>query len=260
MQNMTQSLHPAAEKGFSAGAALYQTVRPNYPENITGWLHSALKLPPDAQLLDLGTGTGKFLPYLKALSSRIIAADPVPEMLKQLHQAHPDIQTVQARSDQLPLADQSIQAVFCAQSFHWFANRETLAELHRIVQDHGYLVLVWNQRDVNVSWVKALAGHLLPLEGDTPRYHSGLWRKAFEQQNYFQLKTQTELTQLHHGTVEQVVSKRLLSTSFIAALPEAQQQALKLQFEQIVLQHTGKHAQDSIDFPYTTHVYVFQKI
>jgi len=66
-------------------------------------------------------------------------------------------------------------------------------------------------------------------------------------------------SQLHHGTVEQVVSKRLLSTSFIAALPQAQQQALKLQFEQAVFARTGKRAQDEIDFPYATHVYVFKK-
>lgn len=257
---MTQSLHPAAEKGFAAGAALYQNVRPNYPEAISAWMNTTLKLQVDSPLLDLGAGTGKFLPYLKAISNNIIAVDPVSEMLTQLQQTHPDIQTIQARSDKLPLNDQSIQAIFCAQSFHWFAHHETLAELHRIVQDGGYLVLIWNQRDVNVDWVNALANHLRPLEGDTPRYHSGLWRKAFEQQRYFQLLTQTEFTQLHHGTVEHVVSKRLLSTSFIAAMPEAEQQALKLQFEKIVQQHTGKQAQDSIDFPYTTYVYVFQKI
>lgn len=256
---MTQSLHPAAEKGFGSAAALYQQVRPDYPAEISTWLEKQLQLSAQDTLLDLGAGTGKFLPYLKSISAHITAVDPVPAMLQELRQAHPDVQTIQAFSHTIPLPEQSVRAVFCAQSFHWFAAHETLAEIHRVLQPNGDLVLIWNQRDINTDWVKALADILLPLEGDTPRYHSGLWRKAFEQQPWFQLAQETEFRQLHHGTVEQVVSKRLLSTSFIAAMPEAEQLALKLKFEQTVFAITGKEAQDEIDFPYTTHVYVFKK-
>jgi hypothetical protein len=64
---------------------------------------------------------------------------------------------------------------------------------------------------------------------------------------------------LHRGTVEQVVSKRLLSTSFIAAMPTEQQQRLKARFEQIVFDFTGLSTQDQIDFPYTTFAYHFRK-
>lgn len=256
---MTQSLHPAAEKGFGVGASLYQNVRPDYPQAITAWLKDTLGLQANDLLLDLGAGTGKFLPYLQAISQQIYAADPVEAMLTQLRLHHPDVQTLQAMSDQLPIANDTVRAIFCAQSFHWFATLDTLAELHRVLQSHGHLVLIWNQRDVSVDWVKALADEIFPLEGDTPRYHSGEWQKVFSQQNYFQQQDQTTFRQLHHGTVEQVVSKRLLSTSFIAALPEPAQQRLKQRFEHIVYDYTGKQAQDEIDFPYTTYVYVFKK-
>ena len=57
-----------------------------------------------------------------------------------------------------------------------------------------------------------------------------------------------------------MVSNRLLSTSFIAAMPTEQQQALKLQFEQIVQDYTGKSAQDEIEFPYVTYAYHFKKL
>jgi len=256
---MTQSLHPAAEKGFGVGASLYQNVRPDYPQAITAWLKDTLGLQAHDLLLDLGAGTGKFLPYLQAISEQIYAADPVEAMLTQLRLHHPDVHTLQAMSDQLPIANDTVRAIFCAQSFHWFATLDTLAELNRVLQSHGHLVLIWNQRDVSVDWVKALADEIFPLEGDTPRYHSGEWQKVFSQQNYFQQQDQTTFRQLHHGTVEQVVSKRLLSTSFIAALPEPAQQRLKQRFEHIVYDYTGKQAQDEIDFPYTTYVYVFKK-
>ncbi|UXI51178.1 hypothetical protein N5980_13855 [Acinetobacter variabilis] len=67
------------------------------------------------------------------------------------------------------------------------------------------------------------------------------------------------MRQLQYGPVEQVVSKRLLSTSFIAALQKEQQQQLKQQFEQIIKNYTDKGAEDMINFPYITYVYVFKK-
>ena len=83
---------------------------------------------------------------------------------------------------------------------------------------------------------------------------------AFENQFLFQLETAKVFSQVQTGTVENVVSKRLLSTSFIAAMPEQQQLTLKHKFEHIVLEYTGKHAQDEIDFPYVTYVYNFRKL
>ncbi|UXI51177.1 class I SAM-dependent methyltransferase [Acinetobacter variabilis] len=135
---MTQSLHPAAQQGFSAAAELYQQVRPDYPADLSPWLAETLSLPVDANLVDLGTGTGKFIPYLRPLSSHITAIDPVPEMLAQLKLAHPDIHTLEGMSHQLPLPDHSVNAVFCAQSFHWFANLETLKELDRVLKPQAF--------------------------------------------------------------------------------------------------------------------------
>ena len=42
-------------------------------------------------------------------------------------------------------------------------------------------------------------------------------------------------------------------------MPTEQQQQLKTQFEQLVLEYTNKYAQDEIEFPYCTHLYVYQK-
>ena len=48
-QNMTHSLHPAAQTGFSSAAELYQSVRPNYPQELVNWLaedYCSIKNPP----------------------------------------------------------------------------------------------------------------------------------------------------------------------------------------------------------------------
>lgn len=258
-QNMTQSLHPAAQQGFSSAAELYQQVRPNYPKQIVTWLQQQLNLDAQSAVVDLGSGTGKFLPYLQQVTSHIIAVEPIAEMLAQLQQAYPQISTLHASSDQLSIESESIDAVICAQSFHWFANIDSLNEIYRILKPTGQLGLVWNQRDIQVDWVKALADVLEPLEGNTPRFHSGQWQHAFEQQCLFEFDQVKTFQQHHIGRVEDVVSGRLLSTSFIAAMPIKQQQQLKMQFEQIVADYTGKTAQDEIAFPYLTHAYNFKK-
>lgn len=257
---MTQSLHPAAQKGFSSAAELYQQVRPNYPSEIINWLIDELKLQSKAIVVDLGAGTGKFLPYLQHVTQHIIAVEPVAEMLMQLQLQYPDVKTLHNKSDQIDLAAQSVDAVLCAQSFHWFANIDTLNEIDQILKPEGHLGLVWNQRDESVPWVKALADLIAPFEGDTPRFYNEQWKQVFEHQFLFEFVSLQLFSQIQTGTVENVVSKRLLSTSFIAAMPPTQQQHLKQQFEQIVFEHTGKHAHDVIDFPYITYAYHFQKL
>ena len=257
---MTHYLHPAAQQGFSAAAQLYQQVRPNYPQELVAWLKEELRLSEHSSAVDLGAGTGKFLPYLKQVTTNIIAIEPVSEMLEQLKIVHPEVQTVQAKSEQIPLNPQSIDAVLCAQAFHWFANIETLQQIHQTLKPNGHLGLIWNQRDESVDWVKALADLLVPLEGDTPRYHSGQWKLAFQHQSLFKLSSEKKLSQMQRGTVENVVSKRLLSTSFIAMMSNEQQQRLKQQFENLVFEYTGKRPQDEIDFPYVTYAYHFNKL
>jgi ubiquinone/menaquinone biosynthesis C-methylase UbiE len=257
---MTQSIHPAAAHGFSQGAALYQQVRPDYPATLVPWLKQQLPDRPELKLLDLGTGTGKFLPTLLQLSSDILAVDPVAEMLQQLTTQFPNIQSVQGSSTQLPCANQQIDAIFCAQSFHWFAQDESLKELHRVLKPQGDLFLIWNQRDIRVNWVNALAESLLAYEGNTPRYHSGQWQQVMNASPLFENVATHQITYLHEGRVEDVVSRRLLSTSFIASMPAQQQQQLKHTFEEIVQRHTGLTAQNHIAFPYVTHVYHYRRV
>ena len=257
---MTQSLHPAAQQGFGSGASLYQQVRPSYPQEVDTFLQDQLKVLPNSHIVDLGSGTGKFLPHLLKLTTQLTAVEPIASMLTELRQLYPQVATVQARSEQLPLPAQCADLVSCAQSFHWFANLQSLKEIHRILKPQAHLLLIWNQRDISVNWVNALAEMILPFEGDTPRFHNQDWRQVFADTDLFQLRHEQQFHHRHVGTVEQVVSKRLLSTSFIAAMPAAQQQQLKTQFEQLILEYTGLHAQDTIEFPYCTHVFIYQKI
>ncbi len=90
--------------------------------------------------------------------------------------------------------DQCADLVSCAQSFHWFANLQSLKEIHRILKPQGHLLLIWNQRDISVNWVNALAQMILPFEGDTPRFHNQDWRQVFADTDLFQLHSRAAIS------------------------------------------------------------------
>lgn len=256
---MTQSIHPSAAQGFRHSAELYQQVRPSYPAEIAAWLQQYYQTQTEPHCMDLGAGTGKFLPTLQSLTPHILAIEPIDQMRAELQAQYPNINCQAGLSHALPCVSQSIDAVFCAQAFHWFANTESLDEMARVLKAQGDLFLIWNQRDLAVDWVNAIAKLIYPLEGNTPRYHSGQWQKVIQTYGGFTEKNQLMWRFDHVGTVEQVVSKRLMSTSFIAALSDLEQLNLKQQIEQIVQRYTGLNATDEIAFPYVTHLYHYQK-
>lgn len=256
---MICKLHPAAQHGFSQAAKLYQHARPHYPHQIVSWLQQDLKLNQHSALLDLGSGTGKFIPYLQQISRDIIAIEPIHEMLEQLQLQYPEIHCIQTDSKQLGLAAESLDAVICAQSFHWFANTASLDEIYRVLKPQAALGLIWNQRDISVEWVKAIAELIAPLEADTPRFHNGAWQQAFAHNRQFQLQSTKSFRLCHSGTVEQVAIKRILSTSFIAAAAPQVQERIRQQLLDIFQEYLALTPTDHIDFPYITYAYYYQK-
>ena len=64
---------------------------------------------------------------------------------------------------------------------------------------------------------------------------------------------------LHQGTIEQVVIGRILSTSFIAAASVAEKESIRQALIKIIDKYLGKQPNDTIDFPYVTYAYHYQK-
>lgn len=256
---MSLHIHHAAQQGFSQAAELYQKARPSYPAEITSWLQQSLHLNQHSKVIDLGAGTGKFIPYLQQITPHIQAIEPIPEMLEQLRLQYPDIACIQADSKKLKVPHASIDAVLCAQSFHWFADQASLKAIYQVLKPQAQLGLIWNQRDTSVAWVKEIADFLLPFEGDTPRYHRGTWREIFINSTLFQFISTTQYHFQHTGTVENVIIQRLLSTSFIAAANKAQKEYIRAEILNIVKKHLKKDLEDNVSFPYVTHAYHYQK-
>ena len=142
-------IHPAAAQGFSASADAYERGRPGYPDEAIAWIVERLRLEPGRNVLDLAAGTGKLTRALVPSGAQVIAVEPIDEMREQLFAALPDVDAFDGTAESIPLPDASVDAVTCAQAFHWFRAAEAVQEIHRVLRPGGSIALIWNIRDLS---------------------------------------------------------------------------------------------------------------
>lgn len=244
-------IHRSAAAGYSKASALYAAGRPDYPEAIAPWLAAALRLGPGRSVLDLGAGTGKFTARLAATGAHVLAVEPVAEMRDRLAEALPAVEALDGRAERIPLPDASLDALTCAQCFHWFANAAALAEIARVLKPGGRLGLIWNVRDERTPWVAELSRLMAPYEAGTPRFHEGAWRRLFPDPRFSPFE-ETTFPHAHEGRFEAVVVNRLLSVSFIAALPEAERATFRARLEALAAREPALADPAHVCFPYQT--------
>jgi SAM-dependent methyltransferase len=146
---------------FGAAAAAYERGRPSYPPEAIDWL-----LPSGARnVLDLGAGTGKLTTRLVERGLHVVAVDPIPEMLEVLRTSLPETPALLGTAEEIPLDDNSVDAVLVAQAWHWFDPKRAIAEVARVLRPGGRLGLVWNTRDERLGWVREL-GRIIGRDGD----------------------------------------------------------------------------------------------
>lgn len=253
------TVHPVAAAGFTAGALAYAEGRPEYPAEIEAWLHEDLGLGENKTALDLGAGTGKFSRSLLATGAAVIVVEPVHAMLQQLRQRYPRIDATSGSAEAIPLADASLDAVVCAQAFHWFATPSALREIHRVLKPGGRLGLVWNVRDDSVGWVNALSRLMTRFEGDVPRFHSYEWRRVFPADGFGPLSEKC-FDNRHTGSAEKVIVDRILSVSFMAALSPMQQERVRSEIGAIIAEEPELAGRDEVTFPYVTRAFACTKM
>jgi SAM-dependent methyltransferase len=130
-------------KSFDLAADEYERTRPSYPPEL-------LELVPvaaEAEVLDLGAGTGKLTRVLVRRYAFVTAVEPLDGMRSILERVVPEARALRGSAEEIPLADASVDAVFVAQAFHWFDHDRALPEIARVLRPGGVLALVWNGPD-----------------------------------------------------------------------------------------------------------------
>jgi SAM-dependent methyltransferase len=140
---------------FGAYAGRYDAVRPSWPEPTLRWL-TGDRLA-GVPVVDLGAGTGKGTATLAKMGLDVTAVDPSRGMLDVLQDRVPSARVVQASAESIPLPDNTIDAIVCLQSWHWFDQPRGGEECARLLRPGGTLGLAWHVPDGRVGWTHDIA-------------------------------------------------------------------------------------------------------
>jgi ubiquinone/menaquinone biosynthesis C-methylase UbiE len=136
-------LHPLAQ-AFAGVAEDYERGRPDYPAEAIDAIRIGLMLDAGARIADVGAGTGKLTRALSAAGFDVTAVEPLPGMRARLQAQQPKVAVLEGTAEALPLDDGSVDAVACADAFHWFDGERAVAELARVIRPVCGQELLWN--------------------------------------------------------------------------------------------------------------------
>jgi SAM-dependent methyltransferase len=156
---------------FGRVADAYARTRPPYSRAAIELAAQELGLTSESTVLDLAAGTGNLTRALRDSFAHVVAVEPDEGMRAQF-----EGEVMAGTAEAIPLPDNSVDAVFVGEAFHWFDAARALEEIRRV--GSGLAVLAR-------SWGETEQPGLLPppfwaeLDGIWQRFHSGTTRDEF---------------------------------------------------------------------------------
>jgi|SRR5579863_3850540 len=139
---------------FSSRAADYARYRPGYPPAALALLRARCGLAPQAQVADIGSGTGLLTQSLLASGAQVFAVEPNDSMRaaaeKQL-KGEAGFHSVKGSAESTTLPSLSIDLWVAGQAFHWFDVAASRCEALRIARPGACAALLWNERPADAG-------------------------------------------------------------------------------------------------------------
>jgi len=134
---------------FSDRVEDYVKYRPHYPGSILSYLQQTYSFNASWDVADIGSGTAISSELFLGNGNRVFAVEPNAEMrgkAEELLGGNPHFFSIDGTAEATGLAAGSVRLIVAGQAFHWFDAVKSRAEFVRILQPHGVVVLVWNER------------------------------------------------------------------------------------------------------------------
>lgn len=129
-------------------------------------------------IVDVGCGRGRSFKLLaqRFRPQRMIGVDVDADMLQiaaaEVARDNLTVEFRQTTSSRLMLADQSVDMLFCHQTFHHLMDQEAaLAEFHRVLKPGGVLLFAESTKKYIHSWIiRLLFRHPMDVQRTAPEY------------------------------------------------------------------------------------------
>jgi len=139
---------------FSNRVENYVKYRPQYPREIIDHLKKNCGLTNDTVVADIGCGTGVSSQLFLENGNPVFGVEPNAAMRLACaeHLARfSNFRLQNGTSTETGLPDASVDLVVAAQAFHWFDPKPTGREFLRILRPGGYILLMWNERQIDTT-------------------------------------------------------------------------------------------------------------
>jgi SAM-dependent methyltransferase len=235
-------------RSFETVAAEYERHRPEYPEEALRRAAGLLGLEPGACVLDVGAGTGKLTRGLVALGFEVVAVEPGTPMLDQLRTAVSEAEALEVPAESIPLPDESVDAAFAGQAYHWFDRERAVPELHRVVRSGGGLALLWNWWDERDPLQREL-GELVGYAGHEPYRPEELPGEP-----WFHEAGRTVVETVQESSPEALVGYLSTASAYLVAEPDEREESLRAVHE--IAARYGER----FPLPRLTYVFAFERL
>ncbi|SDU82754.1 Methyltransferase domain-containing protein [Arcanobacterium phocae] len=248
---MTIPLNPYSRAG--ATALTYRDVRPGYPTTLLSRFFDG---DAPSCVVDIGAGTGKLTSQLVDLSGSdtdVIAIEPSADMRSQLIEILPDStrRVLDTSGEDTRLPASSCDVVFYAQSWHWVDPDAASDEAARILCPGGQLVLLFNQMDVSIPWVKRLSR--IMRSGDIHKPTKGPVVGE-----HFSKPTLSVTFWQDYLTPAQVCQLGTTRSSWITSTPQNQEK-MQANVRWYLYEKLGYHEDHVVEIPYITYMWVAER-
>jgi SAM-dependent methyltransferase len=143
-----------ATSRFSDRVENYIRYRPGYPREALEVLKSECGLMSSHVIADIASGTGIWTRILLENGNGVFAVEPNVDMrqaAERLLTEFRNFKSVDGSAEAAALPDSSVDFVTSAQAAHWFDRARARREFARILKPGGWLVLLWNEREVDTT-------------------------------------------------------------------------------------------------------------
>lgn len=137
---------------FSSRVENYIKYRPRYPSAVTQLLRKECGLARESVIADIGSGTGILTELFLKNGNTVFGVEPNNEMREageRLLRDYSRFKSVSGKAEATTLPDRSVDFSTAGQAFHWFDREKARREFVRILRPGGWVVLLWNDRNIS---------------------------------------------------------------------------------------------------------------
>lgn len=139
---------------FSNRVENYVKYRPGYPPEVLELFESEMELTEGSVIADIGSGTGISARMFLEYEAEVYGVEPntkMREAAERLLGSFEKFHSVEGTAEATTLPRSSVDIVTAAQAFHWFDPDAAREEFRRILKPGGWVVLIWNERQLDTD-------------------------------------------------------------------------------------------------------------